>query len=649
MRRKEDVDLFPMKPPEDRPLTGSEWYDIQAYRAINQAIGRCIRHRNDWGVIILLEERFHNNEYAGLRNRRGLSKWVRELCVQNPGDFGSAMKELQSFVRRRIMIDQGLAVEEEEEKKEEHDGMLSDADLNTDMAAEMHTDMDADMKPMMENGFTGTLAAGQGLAAGSSPIDDRGDPEIHHFDGSRQSLEFHSPGSVAVKMEDATDALRKTTSPSLVQGPIMSQGAVSQFNQAVLSRHFTPITNECAMIQSEASQRQIESQRNTGSQTLVQSHQSAKDTSASSQESCLPYTAIQRQSPAETQSSIESRASFNLRNSTVSQPPICHECHHPTQPSQVHRSSQTSEPRHSPPSRPSQSSQSMSSGRPGIVSSQHDSEDDTTYMLNDTLIDDAIRNEACELSDLQLATSLQAPDASPRSEFPDDVYDDPAMDALIASSFAIPESMPLPPSSSTTSVPPTTIQKDQSVKILCIYCDSTLCINAQCASDITQTNSPLQYIKDLTAKWCGRPVKTSTCRVFDLHSPASWSFEQFAGIRHLDPTTGSGNWDVQWQIEDKLCYKPLVPTCCETRRSKPIGALICTATSGAPPSVIDLVGKVYLLEDAVYIQSDAPVSCPSISPDQHHGHASHTTNVDHFRSDECIPRGKLNDLFYDLV
>jgi Fanconi anemia group J protein len=26
-------------------LTGDEWYEIQAYRAVNQALGRCIRHR----------------------------------------------------------------------------------------------------------------------------------------------------------------------------------------------------------------------------------------------------------------------------------------------------------------------------------------------------------------------------------------------------------------------------------------------------------------------------------------------------------------------------------------------------------------------------------------------------------------------------
>ena len=26
-------------------LSGDEWYEIQAYRAVNQALGRCIRHK----------------------------------------------------------------------------------------------------------------------------------------------------------------------------------------------------------------------------------------------------------------------------------------------------------------------------------------------------------------------------------------------------------------------------------------------------------------------------------------------------------------------------------------------------------------------------------------------------------------------------
>ena len=39
-------------------LNGDEWYEIQAYRAVNQGLGRCIRHRKDWGAIILVDDRY---------------------------------------------------------------------------------------------------------------------------------------------------------------------------------------------------------------------------------------------------------------------------------------------------------------------------------------------------------------------------------------------------------------------------------------------------------------------------------------------------------------------------------------------------------------------------------------------------------------
>ena len=39
-------------------MTGNNWYDSQAYRSLFQSIGRCIRHRNDYGSIILIDERF---------------------------------------------------------------------------------------------------------------------------------------------------------------------------------------------------------------------------------------------------------------------------------------------------------------------------------------------------------------------------------------------------------------------------------------------------------------------------------------------------------------------------------------------------------------------------------------------------------------
>ncbi len=40
-------------------LSGEEWYKQQASRAVNQAVGRVIRHRNDFGAIILCDERLH--------------------------------------------------------------------------------------------------------------------------------------------------------------------------------------------------------------------------------------------------------------------------------------------------------------------------------------------------------------------------------------------------------------------------------------------------------------------------------------------------------------------------------------------------------------------------------------------------------------
>lgn len=34
-------------------MNGNDWYDSQAYRALNQALGRCIRHKNDWGALFV--------------------------------------------------------------------------------------------------------------------------------------------------------------------------------------------------------------------------------------------------------------------------------------------------------------------------------------------------------------------------------------------------------------------------------------------------------------------------------------------------------------------------------------------------------------------------------------------------------------------
>lgn len=38
-------------------LSGQEWYRQQASRAVNQAIGRVIRHKDDYGAIVLCDNR----------------------------------------------------------------------------------------------------------------------------------------------------------------------------------------------------------------------------------------------------------------------------------------------------------------------------------------------------------------------------------------------------------------------------------------------------------------------------------------------------------------------------------------------------------------------------------------------------------------
>lgn len=53
-------------------ITGRVWYKQQALRAVNQAIGRCIRHQKDFGCIVLLDPRFAEDNLIGL-----LSRWMR--------------------------------------------------------------------------------------------------------------------------------------------------------------------------------------------------------------------------------------------------------------------------------------------------------------------------------------------------------------------------------------------------------------------------------------------------------------------------------------------------------------------------------------------------------------------------------------------
>ncbi|XP_059127398.1 Fanconi anemia group J protein [Peromyscus eremicus] len=81
-------------------LPGRQWYEIQAYRALNQALGRCIRHKNDWGALILVDDRFNSNPN---RYISGLSKWVRQQ-IQHHSTFASALESLTEFSKRHQKV-----------------------------------------------------------------------------------------------------------------------------------------------------------------------------------------------------------------------------------------------------------------------------------------------------------------------------------------------------------------------------------------------------------------------------------------------------------------------------------------------------------------------------------------------------------------
>ncbi len=47
---------------EKNTIDGKKWYMIQAIRATNQAIGRILRHKDDFGSVFLVDERFKEKE-----------------------------------------------------------------------------------------------------------------------------------------------------------------------------------------------------------------------------------------------------------------------------------------------------------------------------------------------------------------------------------------------------------------------------------------------------------------------------------------------------------------------------------------------------------------------------------------------------------
>ena len=78
-------------------LTGNDWYDQQAMRAVNQALGRVIRHVHDYGIVLLFESRFRKTRYVDC-----LSQWLHPHMRQFD-NFGQVNQAIPGFFRNMTL------------------------------------------------------------------------------------------------------------------------------------------------------------------------------------------------------------------------------------------------------------------------------------------------------------------------------------------------------------------------------------------------------------------------------------------------------------------------------------------------------------------------------------------------------------------
>lgn len=72
--------------------SGAAWYEMQAFRALNQALGRVVRHRYDYGAILLLDQRFEQK-----RVFNQLPSWTRGGVQRTDGSHQAALNGLKRF------------------------------------------------------------------------------------------------------------------------------------------------------------------------------------------------------------------------------------------------------------------------------------------------------------------------------------------------------------------------------------------------------------------------------------------------------------------------------------------------------------------------------------------------------------------------
>lgn len=93
--KREYLDQQAFSQKDSKALTGENWYVQQAARAVNQAMGRVIRHSYDYGAIIVCDERFAQQNW-----QCQMSYWLRPHIKCYP-KFGDVVFTLTKFFKDR--------------------------------------------------------------------------------------------------------------------------------------------------------------------------------------------------------------------------------------------------------------------------------------------------------------------------------------------------------------------------------------------------------------------------------------------------------------------------------------------------------------------------------------------------------------------
>jgi chromosome transmission fidelity protein 1 len=83
---------------DEGKAAGREFYENACMRAVNQSIGRAVRHRNDFASIVLLDRRYRSPRIADK-----LPGWIKQGMVEQKGaaEFRDVVESLGNFFRAK--------------------------------------------------------------------------------------------------------------------------------------------------------------------------------------------------------------------------------------------------------------------------------------------------------------------------------------------------------------------------------------------------------------------------------------------------------------------------------------------------------------------------------------------------------------------